>query len=234
MVSPCYDPLGLVIHPLSALLNHSCDYNAFIRFDHTPKGHQMSVCALRPIACGEEIVVSYIDATYPYHLRQQELQDRYFFACKCIKCSSDSTKHDGSLDLQYPEGRRPLERKAFDLLAYARKDLSPTGSVWKLEYAIHMLRSQNPFWAPHHQPLPSLRQQLVVSLITAAQYHLAFIHAFIQYHFIDHKIMPERHHPIRLVHQWLVIALIEHIELSRINSAKLVSQRYDVLVDRSI
>ena len=84
------------MHPLPAMMNHSCEPNAIVRFDITsstspvpiPKVHHgsISVHALRPIAKGEEICITYIDATMSLERRQADLKLRYFFDCGCLMC----------------------------------------------------------------------------------------------------------------------------------------------------
>ena len=225
MVTPCYDPLGLALHPLAALVNHSCNYNAFVRFDTS--SHRLSILALRPIARDEQIVVSYIDATNPRHVRQKELQDKYFFECACSKCSNYVTKEEGVPKLPESSEHLLVEQRAFELLAAARKDTSITGPIQKCQYGIHILRKTDA-WPLHRQPLASLRQQLVVSLIAAGQIHLAFVHAWIQYRSIDPKLMTEKHHPIRLVHLWLVIVLLKRIDFTSRSLTDLPIQKYSI------
>ena len=226
MVSPCYDSLGLALHPLAALVNHSCNYNAFVRFDYP--SHRLSILAIRPIARDEQIVVSYVDATNPRHVRQKELQDKYFFECECSKCSNYVTKEEGIPKLPESSDHLLVEERAFELLAAARKDTSITGPIQKCQYGIHILRKTDA-WPLHRQPLASLRQQLVVSLIAAGQIHLAFVHAWIQYRSIDPKLMTEKHHPIRLVHLWLVIVLLKRIYFASCSSTDLPTQKYSIL-----
>lgn len=86
-MAPTFDPLGLILDPFAAKANHSCDPNAFIVFD----GATMSFRSLKRIAKDEEIFVSYIDSINPFHRRQEELKDRYFFTCKCSKCAQGAT-----------------------------------------------------------------------------------------------------------------------------------------------
>jgi SET domain len=231
MVSSCYDPLGLILHPLAALANHSCSQNAFLRFDRDYEGHRLSIHALRPIVRGEQVVVSYIDATNPVHVRQKELQDRYFFTCECSKCSNALIRKEEIPVPLASDDHLLIEQRAFDLLASAQKDTSISGPIQKLQYGIHILRKTHT-WPLHRQPLASLRQQLVVSLIAAGQLHLAFVHAWIQYRSIDPKLMPELHHPIRLVHQWLVFALVQRIVFEYYGRDS-SDQKYNVL-DRGI
>lgn len=229
LVGPCYDPLGLVLHPLAALANHSCNYNAVVRVEyHWPGNHCLKIRALRPIASGEEVVVSYVDATNPRHVRQRELQDRYFFTCECSKCLDEAPVNSEEMpDPLDPQNHLVVEQRAFDLLAAAQKDTSITGPIQKLKYGIHILRKMEP-WPLYRQPLASLRQNLVVSLIAAGQLHYAFLHAWIQYRCIDGTLYPERNHPIRLVHRWLVVALIRRIAVSPYGTDDLPYQTHNI------
>lgn len=229
-VTSCYDPLGLVLDPLVARANHSCNFNAFVRVENNwPRGHLLKVRALRPIARDEEVVVSYIDATNPHHIRQRELQERYFFACGCRNCANDVlVKKENIPSALNSKDYLAIEQRAFDLLAAARKDTSISGPINKLRYGIHILRTVEG-WPLHRQPLASLRQQLVVSLTAAGQIHHAFLHAWIQYSRIDPLIFPERLHPIRLVHGWLVVVLGKRVETSRFSDPELPPQKYNLL-----
>jgi SET domain len=230
LVSPYYDPLGLALYPLAALINHSCSYNAIVRFDLPSQS--MTISALRPITRGEQIFVSYIDATNPYHVRQAELQHRYFFTCECIKCSSElMTERTMPRNPDFEENLL-LENRAYELLSLARKDTSITVAIQKLNYGIHILRKTHS-WPLHQQPLASLRQELVVSLTNPSQFqlHLALIHAWIQYRLIDPKLMPEKHNPLRLIHQWLIVTLLRRIDPSQGNDLPI--QKHNIL-ERSI
>jgi len=101
------------LDPFAARANHSCSPNAYIVFD----GAQMSFRALAPMKKDEEILVSYIESSNPYHLRQRELLERYFFRCQCTKCQQGvKTVEDRFLknpeklgprwdkDIQWPQG----------------------------------------------------------------------------------------------------------------------------------
>jgi len=62
--------------------NHSCDPNAVVVFE----GAYLTFRALKDIHEKEEIFISYIDSTLPFHRRQNELLKRYYFRCSCVKC----------------------------------------------------------------------------------------------------------------------------------------------------
>lgn len=82
LVTPTFDPLGLFFDPQVARINHSCEPNAIIVFD----GPKLTVRALTPLLEGSEVLISYIDSTAPFGVRQAELKDQYFFTCQCTKC----------------------------------------------------------------------------------------------------------------------------------------------------
>lgn len=85
-----FDPLGLVLDPIVACVNHSCDPNAFIVMNN----QHLSMRSLKAIAKDEEVFISYIDTTYPFPRRQAELKERFFFTCKCTKCLQGPTLNE--------------------------------------------------------------------------------------------------------------------------------------------
>ena len=72
----------LGMYPLAAIINHSCASNAVKVF----AGEIMAVHANAPISKGEEIGWSYIPATQPYHIRQEQISRKFGFQCKCKRC----------------------------------------------------------------------------------------------------------------------------------------------------
>ncbi|KAL5116260.1 hypothetical protein ACEQ8H_005818 [Pleosporales sp. CAS-2024a] len=87
LITPTLDPLGLIFDPMLGHINHSCDPNAFIMMD----GSSVSLRSLKPISKKEEIYIAYVDVTNPFHRRQTELANRWFFKCKCAKCQKGAT-----------------------------------------------------------------------------------------------------------------------------------------------
>src|ERR1700731_3340064 len=78
-----YDPLGLVLHPLPAQINNSCNYNSVVKFQ---RPNQIVVVPMETLSTGTEVLISYIDAKQPTTHRQRELQEPYFFTCECDRC----------------------------------------------------------------------------------------------------------------------------------------------------
>jgi SET and MYND domain-containing protein len=91
LVAPTCDPIGLVFDPFACLANHSCHPNAYVIMD----GPEFSFRALEDITKDQEILVSYVDSTEAFNIRQAQLAKRYYFVCNCSKCVLGSTlSHD--------------------------------------------------------------------------------------------------------------------------------------------
>ncbi|KAH0008755.1 SET domain-containing protein, partial [Aureobasidium melanogenum] len=82
LITPTLDPIGVATDPLACSANHSCEPNTSVLFD-TPR---LMMRSLAPINKGEEVFISYVDNTDPFHRRQALLKLRYRFECKCSKC----------------------------------------------------------------------------------------------------------------------------------------------------
>lgn len=88
--SPSQYSIGFVLHPLLALTNHSCNYNAVVEFTwNGPGTNPLLLYAARPIAKDEEVLISYIDPGDNLTARRKALEDRYFFTCNCDRCSKE-------------------------------------------------------------------------------------------------------------------------------------------------
>ncbi|EJF63742.1 SET domain-containing protein [Dichomitus squalens LYAD-421 SS1] len=91
LTTPALTPIGICVSPTVALANHSCDPNAALVFPRADGGSRvkeplLSLVALRNVAPGKEIRISYVDTTLPNRLRQNELKEVYSFSCQCKLC----------------------------------------------------------------------------------------------------------------------------------------------------
>ena len=77
---PKPEPVGMGLYPTASLINHSCDPNADLNF----YGDAVAVRAIRNIAEGEEICISYGPLFYEVkpRVRHMQLKGVYFFNCK--------------------------------------------------------------------------------------------------------------------------------------------------------
>lgn len=73
------ESIGSALDLVTAVINHSCDPNAFAFFD----GRRLYIRSLKTIAAGEEITISYLDPTITVCIRHEILQHEYFFDCRC-------------------------------------------------------------------------------------------------------------------------------------------------------
>ncbi|KAJ4479084.1 hypothetical protein J3R30DRAFT_3702122 [Lentinula aciculospora] len=84
VTDPTLIPLGAVVSPVVALINHSCDPNAVVVFPRVSTDQKTQ----EPLM---QILTSYIDVTLPTHLRQQSLNETYHFNCLCHLCTTVDT-----------------------------------------------------------------------------------------------------------------------------------------------
>ena len=87
-------PLDGISHYSTATkMNHSCDPNVILVYETRGWGRDhplVAYCvALRDIAQGEELTISYITSEDPYEKRQADLAN-YGFICTCSKCSREN------------------------------------------------------------------------------------------------------------------------------------------------
>ncbi|KAI0746851.1 SET domain-containing protein [Daedaleopsis nitida] len=92
LTEPSLTPIGICVAPTIALANHSCDPNAVIVFPRPASASAkeeplLHLIALRDIAAGKEVRISYVDTTLPQRLRQKELKEVYNFTCQCKLCT---------------------------------------------------------------------------------------------------------------------------------------------------
>lgn len=102
------------------------------------------------------------------------------------------------------------ERKAKELMASASADDVPSRSVQKLKSAMYTLQKTSACPVTR-QPYVSLRDELIVSLLSAQQFQSAFVQAVIRYLRVDPVIYPQFAHPIRQLHVWALAKLSIHI-----------------------
>ncbi|OCT53956.1 hypothetical protein CLCR_09901 [Cladophialophora carrionii] len=229
LTNPAFDSLGMVLHPRPALVNHSCDPNAFVRFDIPPRSEQdtlppygsISLHALRAISPDEEVTISYIDTTFPLAKRQEELRDRYFFTCECPLCSRGSHT---VVDLfhQTPDAKIREPSPAHELISptvlqvgdQAERCLLDVQSkstilhtqVDNIKSAMRLLAGTE-VWPLHRYPWPQLRQELFLGLLGQGRFFEATLHSTIFVRAIHPVLYTQEHHPLRLVQLWTLTRL---------------------------
>lgn len=239
LITPTFDPLGIMIDPLFSHINHSCDPNAYIVMD----GPEIQLRALKDVKMDEEIYISYVDPTNPYARRQSELQERWFFTCKCNKCKKGPTQqedkwaiepknlqkqHREAADLMIertelahdlanyvgdsPDERRvaALQGEAFRLYGEQQSASNATEAVGIIEQAMGLCH-QSRLWPVYRQPLPAFRDDLIVNLLSVGDYEKAWAQCAKRHRYTIPKLYPQTYHPIRVVQTWQMAMLAQHL-----------------------
>ena len=111
--SPTWENLGLSLDNVVSVANHSCDPNCMIVCD----GPSVYLRSLKPIKKGDELLISYFPTDNPYWRRQQLLKEKYFFDCRCTKCTLGPTlkedKFANSLDIFEAEKWNKVMKETF-------------------------------------------------------------------------------------------------------------------------
>ena len=68
---------------LARFANHSCAPNCEVAF---AEDNAVFVVTTRAVALGEELTISYVDASGTDDERREELQETYGFECRCARC----------------------------------------------------------------------------------------------------------------------------------------------------
>ena len=203
-----FDPVGICLDPLAASINHSCDPNAVVIID----GAQLSLRSLREIGKEEEITISYIDNTDPYHRRQSLLAEQYFFTCSCSKCQHGPTlREDRFLGQGVATANlKALEEAMFETLEKAQKEVDTISATQQLSEAMRRLKDSSS-WPVERQPWPAIRRLLAVNYLAVGRWTDALAHLLTIYFHVDPVHMPQPWHPLRVVHNWLLVMLVLHL-----------------------
>ncbi|PSN44796.1 SET and MYND domain-containing protein 5 [Blattella germanica] len=106
---------GSALYPLQSACNHSCEPNAMPTFPHS--NFQLTMCAIKDIAPGEEIYISYLDECAlerSRHSRLKILRENYLFTCHCTKCEAqigdpDESSEDEEDDCEAEEEKEHMK-----------------------------------------------------------------------------------------------------------------------------
>jgi hypothetical protein len=82
---------GAAVFLTASRINHSCIPNASYHFNNNT--NKLEVRVVHNVDSGEELCISYVDASYPTNQRQLTLRNSYGFRCDCPACG-DSFEAD--------------------------------------------------------------------------------------------------------------------------------------------
>ena len=224
LTTPTLDPLGLCLTTTSALLNHSCNPNAYVLFS----GPSLHVRASHDIMPDQEITIAYIDTAQATKYRQIQLQGRYFFKCTCKNCSTrthcgDSMKPDSDqyddpafqkaelrvieIDSKVNEIRESLDETSTTVLQ-AQKRYEAAAN--RLEAALKVMKPYSPYLVIPYR----IRHDLFLNALASYDWFAALHHSLKSYFYIDPIHFPSsspnsiRCHPARLVRKWTLLRQI--------------------------
>ncbi|KAJ3556355.1 hypothetical protein NM688_g2075 [Phlebia brevispora] len=143
-MSPEPDPTVTYVgcFPVLSRANHACTPCANYFFSFTNFTGQL--WALRDIAEGEEITISYCDLAEPKETRQTYLRDQFFFDCTCATCSlpNEEAKQSDARRRMLKSLLQPLERIE---LSVTRQQLD-AGLAWAQEEHLPVHHAQILFY----------------------------------------------------------------------------------------
>ncbi|KAK9467228.1 hypothetical protein V1512DRAFT_262251 [Lipomyces arxii] len=96
VTNPLFEPIGAMIDPEFALINHSCDPNCMLMFDK----NMMILRTMRDIDASEQITISYVDNAHPMNERRRHILETYFFDCQCSSCKVPGGRTIDHFDLR--------------------------------------------------------------------------------------------------------------------------------------
>jgi hypothetical protein len=214
LITPTLDPLGIMLDGQLCHINHSCDPNAYLIMD----GPSVSIRTLRPMKKSEEIYISYIDTTNPYHKRQEELQSRWFFTCQCTKCQKGATLQEDNwmvpanyeLSEEDKQSIAGTQEQMFSIYEHAQSVGDPQDIIKVIGEALKIAHGSG-HWPVHRQPYAALRDELIVNLLAVGKYQDAWAQCAKRYRYILPKLYPVPFHPVRVVQTWQMAMLAAYL-----------------------
>lgn len=80
--------IGIGLYATASFANHSCSPNTLQTFNYGQKGRipSLRLTTCEHIDADQEICISYVDNLSPHVIRQNLLQESYYFNCTCERC----------------------------------------------------------------------------------------------------------------------------------------------------
>lgn len=139
-------PIGIGVYPSASLFNHSCRPNACAVFE----GTTLCISAVRDIAPGEEIVISYIDLGASLERRRSELRKGFGFVCTCERCIHEEKKaKEKNRSWRITELNEQAEE------CRGKGDIAKARSLWEEAYKAQ-ISSSSPDEGDNVEMLPTL------------------------------------------------------------------------------
>ena len=205
-----FETIGIVMHPWTANIAHSCVPNSIIIWDPNQmygSEHSMRIVPLRNIAQDDKITIAYVDASLPLCLRAKELRNSQFFDCDRAKCVNESVH---GLGILVPEQLSTLDRVR-ELVSAADQDTTRHMPIQRLGYALHLLIACS--WEMEYFPFCFILRKLISAHINDEQYNRAFAYAILLRNSTKmvYKKPADYPHPITLADLFVMLRLMDKI-----------------------
>lgn len=82
-------------YQVTAMMNHDCSSNAKFSFDVKERGHEIAVIALKPIAKGEALSITYLNGQHEADEMIEMLRESFGFTCGCKRCKAHLEMNNG-------------------------------------------------------------------------------------------------------------------------------------------
>jgi hypothetical protein len=224
--TPIHGGIGVMLDPLFAKFNHSCEPNIAIhRPQYTLKSGWMSsnllsederktfarIVPLRDIQKGEELLSCYVVPTASVKERKAKLQENYFFECSCSKCVSD-TEAARTLADEQPELSARFEQWSKDV----KRSLSQVGQKPHAfqKAAAMMHRSERYLEDPvlyTTGDFPQLAMGLILEGLKAHASDEAIVNVLRIYCLVNPERFIGRHNPTSIYTIFLMLAMFDAV-----------------------
>jgi hypothetical protein len=224
--SPIHGGIGVMLDPLMARFNHSCEPNLAI---HRPQHTMMSgwvdsmilseedrqtfaqIVPLRDINEGEELLFCYVVPPMLVKDRRATLTENYLFDCNCLKCLSDTA--DAAMLAGERSGfparfqqwskdvKRNISRVSSDSHALRKAAATMERSERYLEHPV--LYTTGDF--------PQIAMSLILEALNAQAYDEALINLLRLYFLVNPERFVGRHNPTNIYTIFLVLAVFDAI-----------------------
>ncbi|KIW21293.1 hypothetical protein PV08_01873 [Exophiala spinifera] len=224
--TPIHGPMGVMLEPLVAKFNHSCEPNLAIhRPQFTMKSRWMKseslsedqrqtyfqLIPLRDIQQGEELCISYVVPTVAVDARRKKLLEDYLFECNCPRCKSD-TEASAELSKQHPSLPGQFEQWIKDVgrhLGRVSKDPS------SLQKAGSVMTKSDRFY--DHPTLyttgdyPEIAMTIIFEALKGQAFDEALVNSLRLYFLVNPVRLVGRHNPTNLYTIFLMLDIFDAV-----------------------
>lgn len=224
--TPIHGGIGVMLDPLMAKFNHSCEPNITIyrpqntmtsgwidsaRFSEDERHTFAYVVPLRDIQEGEELLNCYVVPTASVKDRKATFMADYLFDCDCSKCLSD-TEDAAKLAHEQPGTTARFSQWSKDVKRSISNPRNNPQSIRKAAAAMN--RSEQLLEYPTLYTtgnFPNLAMELVLEALKAQAYEEALVNVLRLYFLVNPERFVGRHNPTNIYTIFLTLTIFDVI-----------------------